>query len=323
MTDTFRLNRRRLLEAAAFAGALRLPDLHAQEVTRLLVGFPAGGAIDSTARIYADADKELGVMIVDNRPGAAGNIAAAALAQSRPDGRTVMFAPVNVYSISQSLYRKLPFDTQQDFAPVGIVARFPWTLAVHPSVPVQNLQEFVAWLKANPGKADCGMAATGSEGHLMAYAFSRAIGVPINFVAYKGGAPMAQDLMAGHIPFAFDPVVNLAQPHKAGKVRVLAVTSTERSALMPEVPTFQDLGYPGATGDTWIGASVRAGTPPAQVQALTASLSRSARTAQVQSRLAALGLSAVAAESTVMGKTIQADAERYAGLIKTMGLKLD
>jgi tripartite-type tricarboxylate transporter receptor subunit TctC len=230
---------------------------------------------------------------------------------------------VNVYCISQTLYHKLPFDAARDFSPVGIVARFPWTLAVHPSIPAQNVQQFVAWLKANPEKAICGMAAIGSEGHLMAYAFSRAAGVNITFAAYKGGAPMAQDLMAGHIPFAFDPIVNLAEPHNAGKVRVLAVTSAERSALLPEVPTFRELGFHGATGDTWIGAAVRAGTPPAQVQALATAFADAAGKADVQSRLAAHGLATVAAAPAVMAKTMESDTERYAGLVKAMGLKID
>lgn len=323
MPHRSRIDRRTLLKALAVAAATGAHDLRAQEVFKILVGFPPGGAIDTVARVYAEAAKGLGTMVVDNKPGAAGNIAAGALAQSRPDGRTLMFAPVNVYCISQTLYPKLSFDTARDFLPVGIVARFPWALAVHPGVPAQSLPQFVDWLKANRDKAICGMAATGSEGHLMAYAFSRAAGIDIRFAGYKGGAPMAQDLMAGHIPFAFDPIVNLAEPHKAGKVRVLAITSAERSALLPDVPTFGELGFKGATGDTWIGASVRAGTPATQVQALAAAFASAAGRPEVQARLAASGLTTVGAAPAAMAKTIEADSERYAGLIKAMGLKLE
>lgn len=319
-----KLQRRDFLKATALTGAvLELPSAQAQEAAKIVVGFPAGGAIDLTARVYADAIKEFGALIVDNRPGAAGNIAAIALGQSRPDGKTIMFAPVNVYCISQILYPKLAFDAARDFAPVGIVARFPWSLAVNPSIPARNLQEFVEWSKANPDKATCGMAAIGSEGHLMAYALSRAIGANFTFAQYKGGAPMAQDLMAGHIPFAFDPVANLAEPHKAGKVRMLAITSQERSMLLPEVPTFQELGLRSVTGDTWIGVSVKSGTPQAQIQSLAAALAEASNRTDLQSKLAARGLATVPASPALMAKAMETDSARYASLIKDMGLKLE
>lgn len=320
-----RLTRRHLLQAAAL---LPLPSLGldalAQEVTKLLVGFPAGGAIDSTARLYADAAKEtLGTMIIENKAGAAGNIAATALAQAPADGQTMMMAPVNVYCISQALYRQLAFDAARDFAPVGIVAQFPWALAVHPSVPATNLQEFVAWAKAHPERTACGMAAMGSEGHLMAYAFSRAAGVPIFFVGYKGGAPMAQDLMAGQIPMAFDPIVNLAQPHKSGKIRMLAITSAQRNELTPEVPTFAESGYEAASGGTWIGAAVRKGTPAARIARLADALSKAAARPDVQRRLASLGLQTASPSPEEMARTMQTDAARYAQLVQAVGLRLE
>jgi len=308
---------------AAALAASRLPGVRAQEPIKILVGFPPGGAIDSTARIYADAVHEFGPMVVENKPGAAGNIAAGALAQSRPDGNTLMLAPVNVYCISQALYRSVPFDTTRDFAPVGIVARFPWCMAVHPDVPARTLAEFVAWAKANPAKAICGMAATGSEGHLMAYAFGKAAGIELSFAAYRGGAPMAADLMAGHISMAFDPIVNLAKPHQAGKIRILAITSEERSALLPEIPTFKEAGYPVATGDTWIGASVRNGTAPARIQALSAAFSAAGREANLQEKLGKLGLSAATGSAAQMAQTITSDRQRYAALVKALGLQLD
>src|SRR5665213_1831396 len=262
-TTAARVTRRAIVlstAAAAFGGSA-FAAMGADEVIKALVGFPPGGAIDTTARAFGQAMKGLGTVVVENHPGAAGNIAAGLLAQARPDGRTVMFAPVNVYCISQALYRNLPFDAMREFAPVGIAATFPWSLAVHPSVPANTLSEFVTWLKANPQKALCGMAAIGSEGHLMAYGFSKAAGIPLQFVPYKGGAPMAQDLMAGQILMAFDPIVNMGPPHRAGKVRILAVTGSQRAASLPEVPTFREVGYPAITGQTWIGVAARKGTP--------------------------------------------------------------
>ena len=262
-------------------------------------------------------------MIVENRAGAAGNIAAGTLAQSRPDGNTLMLAPVNVYCISQALYRSLAFNTARDFAPVGIVAKFPWALAVHPSIPVQNVAELVAWIKANPEKAMCGMAAIGSEGHLMAYAFSKAADVNLTFAPYRGGAPMTQDLMGGQIPMAFDAIPNLAQPHKAGKVKMLAITSATRSELLPEVPTFSEAGYPVATGETWIGASVRSGTSAVRIHALSTAFESAARASEVRNKLAGLGLTATSSTPAEMAKVIVADTQRYSALVKAIGLQLD
>ena len=322
-TPTRASRRQWLAFCAATVAASRLPTALAQEAIKILVGFAPGGAIDSTARIYADAARELGPMVVENKPGAAGNIAAGALAQSRPDGNTLMLAPVNVYCISQALYRNLPFDATRDFAPIGIVARFPWCVAVHPDVPAKTLPELVTWVRGNPGKATCGMAATGSEGHLMAYAFSKAAGIELSFAAYRGGAPMAADLMAGHLPMAFDPIVNLAQPHKAGKVRMLAMTSDKRSSLLPDIPTFAESGYPAATGETWIGASVRQGTPAARIQALAIAFATAGRNAEVREKLDRLGLTAATGTAQEMAQAIAADRQRYTGLVKALGLQLE
>lgn len=312
-----------LLAGAGLALQAGLSSAHAQEIVKILVGFPAGGALDTTARVYAEFTKGLGTLVTENHPGAAGNIAAAALAQSRPDGNTMMFAPVNVYCISQSLYRNLAFDANRDFAPLGIVASFPWALAVNPSVPVANLAELIAWAKANPDKANCGMASTGSEGHLMAYAFSRDAGVPLSFVAYKGGAPMAQDLMAGHIPMAFDAIPNLVQPHNAGKMRVLAVTSSERTPSLPAVPTFRELKHPGAVGESWIGVATRAGTPAPRIRAIASAFGAAAQSAEVRSKLALLGLATRNEGPEQMAAAMTVDTARYAALVKALGLRLD
>jgi tripartite-type tricarboxylate transporter receptor subunit TctC len=289
----------------------------------VLVGFPPGGAIDTTARAYGEAMKSVGIFIVENHAGAAGNIAAAAMAQAKPDGATLMFAPVNVYCISQALYRNLPFDTPRDFAPIGIAATFPWALAVHPSVPANSLPEFVAWLKANPDKALCGMAAVGSEGHLMAFGFSKAAGIPLQFVPYKGGAPMSQDLMGGQILMAFDPIVNLGPPHRAGKVRILAVTGNDRAESLPNVPTFRELGYPAITGQTWIGVVTRKGTSDQMIRSYSTALMHAANERSLRERLAGAGLTAVAGTPEAMAEQIAVDTERYGRLARELDLRLN
>jgi tripartite-type tricarboxylate transporter receptor subunit TctC len=324
-TKTTHVTRRAVLlstAAAAFGGTVVEP-IEADEVIKALVGFPPGGAIDTTARAYGHAMNSIGTLVVENHPGAAGNIAAGLLAQARPDGRTLMFAPVNVYCISQALYGKLPFDATRDFAPVGIAATFPWALAVHPDVPANSLSEFVAWLKANPQKALCGMAAVGSEGHLMAYGFSKAAGIPLQFVPYKGGAPMAQDLMAGQILMAFDPIVNMGPPHRSGKVRILAVTGRQRAASLPEVPTFRELGYPAITGQTWIGLATRQGTRSETIQSYSRALVAAANEASLTEQLAAVGLTAVPGTPDEMAAQMGADTVGYGKLARELGLRLD
>lgn len=317
------MSRRRLLAAGtALAAPLLAQRSWAEQAVKVLVGFSPGGAIDTTARVYARAVKDSYTMIVENLSGAAGNIAADALARSRPDGNTLMLAPVNVYCISQALYRHLAFNVERDFSPVGILARFPWGLAVAPNTPVKSLAGLIAWLKANPNDAKCGMAAIGSEGHLMAYAFGKAAGIDLSFIGYRGGAPMSQDLMGGQIPMAFDAIINLASLHRAGKIRLLAVSSPARFELVPEVPTFAEAGYPMATGETWIGAAVRKGTSAERIAAFGAAFTAAGRESSLRAKLAAAGLSTSVSTPTEMANTIVADTKRYSALIKAIGLKL-
>lgn len=323
MYDNMRISRRHFtLGALALAAQMGFGSVKAQGVISTLVGFPAGGAIDTTARVYANAMKGFATFVVENRVGATGNIAAGSLAKSRLNGNTIMFAPVNVYSISQSLYTNLQFNVSQDFAPVGLVAQFPWALAVHPDVPANNLSELIAWFKKNPEKAICGMGAIGSEGHMMAYVFSKVAGVPFNFAPYKGGAPMAQDLMAGHIPMGFDPIVNLVQPHKAGRLKILAITSQERSSLLEDVPVFSELGFPLSSGNTWIGVSVRKGTDEGRINQLSSALNEASMRSDVREKLAVQGLVTLQSSPEAMRKAIEDDAKRYASLIQEIGLKI-
>lgn len=324
MYENMRISRRNfMLGAMALTANMGIGSVRAQEVISTLVGFPAGGAIDTTARVYANAMKKHATFVVENRVGAAGNIAAGSLAKARLNGNTIMFAPVNVYSISQVLYSNLQFNVEADFAPVGLVAQFPWALAVHPDVPANNLSELILWLKKSPEKAICGMGAIGSEGHMMAYVFSKVAGIPFNFAPYRGGAPMAQDLMAGHIPMGFDPIVNLVQPHKAGRMKILAITSEARSSLLENVPAFNELGYPLSTGNTWIGVSVRKGTDETKINKLSSMLNDAARQSNVREKLAEQGLVTLQSSPEDMRKTIEQDAKRYASLVQEIGLKIN
>ena len=190
-------------------------------------------------------------------------------------------------------------------------------------MPAKSIQELVTWLKANPKEANCGMAAPGSEGHLLAYAFSRATGTNLNFVGYKGGAPMTQDLVAGHLPMAFDPIVNQIGPHNSGRVRVLAVSSAARAEALPRIPTFGELGYKEVTGDTWIGIAVPRGTPKERIAELNKVFSLAAEAGDVKARLAQVGLTTRPGSPEEMAQLISADTERWGALVKALGLRLD
>lgn len=326
MQNTISMQRRALLRAGAaglLAGWAGMPAQAKSQVTRVLVGFPPGGAIDVTARVYASAVKDSGTWVVENRAGAAGNIAASALALSPAGESVMMMAPLNVYCLSTTLYSNLAFDPQRDFAPVGIVATFPWAMAVNADVPANTVAEFVDWARAHPDRALCGMAAVGSEGHLMAYAFSREARFPLTFVPYRGGAPMSQDLIAGQIPLAFDPIVNLAPAHKAGKIKVLAITGAERSPLLPQVPTFAELKYQGATGETWIGVSVPRSADASRIQSLSQALLSAGQAPAVRSKLADIGLTARTEGPGAMQAAMAADTQRYAALARELDLHLN
>ncbi len=306
-----------LLGKAAFAQA---------SAVRVLVGFPPGGAIDLTARVLAEHLQTGlgGPVVVDNRPGAAGNIAAIALKQAKADGMTLMLAPVNVYCISPVLYKNLQFDPVKDFAPAGIASELSLGAGgVGRRPPANSVQELVAWLKANPQSANCGMAAPGSEGHLLAFAFSRATGVKLNFIGYKGGAPMTQDLIGGQIPMVFDAIVNQIAPHNGGRIRVLAVSGRARCEALPRIPTMAELGYKEVTGETWIGMAVPRGTPEARIAELNAAFAGVAREAAVKARLAQVGLTAQPGTPEGMARLITSDAERWGVLVKQLGLQLD
>jgi tripartite-type tricarboxylate transporter receptor subunit TctC len=181
----------------------------------------------------------------------------------------------------------------------------------------------VSWIKANPEKAQCGLVTVGSEGHLMAYSFAREAGIQLNFVPYKGGAPMAQDLMAGHIPMVFDALPNLIQPHRAGKIRVLAVTSAQSAIQLPEVPTLASSGYASATGESWIGVAAKRGTPAKRIQAIASAFAVAANLPELRTKLIGAGLTVRAGGPAEMSAAMNADTTRYSALVSALNLQLD
>src|SRR5438552_13835540 len=232
---------------------------------RLVVPFPAGGTTDILAReVGQRLSMTLGQpVVIDNRPGAAGNIGADLVAKSAPDGYTLLMGTVGTHAINASLYAKMPYDHVKDFAPIILVAGVPNVLVVNPSLPVNSVQELIAYAKANPGKLNFASSGPGTSIHLSGELFKVMAGVQMTHVPYKGSAPALQDLLGGQVQLMFDNLPPSLPHIKAGKLRALAVTSVARSPALPDVPTIAESGLPGFEASSWFGILVPAGTPSA------------------------------------------------------------
>src|SRR5437867_1394718 len=248
------------LAALAAAGIVAFPapasaQSYPSKPIRLVVPFPPGGSLDVVARAIGQklGDAWGQPVIVDNRPGAGGNIGADLVAKSAPDGYTILEGALSTHAVNVSLYARMPYDPAKDFVPITLVAVTPNVLVVNPSLPVNSVAELIAYAKANPGKLSFGSGSNGSAGHLAGELFKREAGVDMLHVPYKGGAPALQALLAGDTQLMFDNLANSTPQLKAGKVKALAVTTAKRSPLISELPTLSESGLPGFDLYTWCG----------------------------------------------------------------------
>jgi tripartite-type tricarboxylate transporter receptor subunit TctC len=228
-------------------------------------------------------------VIVDNRPGAGGNIGADLVAKSAADGYTLLMGAVATHAINPSLYGKVPYDPVKDFAPVALVAVVPNILVVHPSLPAHTVKALIELARARPGYLNFGSGSTGSTGHLAGELFKTLAGIDMAHVPYKGAAAAMQDLLGGQVQLMFDNLANSLPQVRAGKLRALAVTTVRRSPAMPELPTVAEAGLPGFDLSTWFGVMVAAGTPADIVSRLNAEIVRALGSRELKDRLAAMG----------------------------------
>lgn len=258
---------------------------------RMIVPYPAGGSVDVLGRAIADKISiPLGQPVVaDNRVGATGAIAHQMVAAAPPDGYTIGMSGTSPLVLAPYQIRNLPYDTVRDFAFLACPGTTPFVLDVHPSLPVRNVQELVAYAKANPGKLNYGSAGMGNSAHLSAELFKRATGVDMVHVPYKGNALAMQDLVAGNIQVLFDPVQTSLPQIKGGKVRPLAVTSRTRFAELPDLPTVAESGYPSYAFVVWYAFVAPAATPASIVARLNAEINKAVRDPEMKSKFAALG----------------------------------
>jgi tripartite-type tricarboxylate transporter receptor subunit TctC len=316
----------RLLLALALASSQAFAQTYPSRPVRVMVGFAPGGPNDIIARAYsAQLAEGLGQpFVVENRTGAAGNLAAEAVARAAPDGHTLMLGSTGTNAVNPSLYAGLPFDPVRDLAPVSVVATSPSALAVHPKVAAHSVRELIALAKAQPGKLTYASAGSGSSQHLSAELFKQAAGVDMVHVPYKGAAPGITDLLAGQVDLSFAPVANVVPYAKAGKLRLLGVTSATRSSFAPDTPTLAESGVPGFDVTTWYAVFVTAGTPAPIVERLNAELGKVSRSPKLREQLAGLGIDTAASASPAEARAYRdAEVERWGKLVRALGVKAE
>jgi tripartite-type tricarboxylate transporter receptor subunit TctC len=278
------------------------------------------------ARILAPRMSELlgQPVVIENRPGATGTVAAGQVAKSPPDGYTVMMGHVSVNAIAPSLFSSLPYDVLKDFAPIAIAASVPHLVTVHPSMPASSLKELIAQLKSQPGKLTFPSAGNGSMPHLAGEIFKSLAGVQVVHVPYKGSGQSMQDLLGGQHLVAFD-TMPAASPHvRSGKLRALAVSSATRVPSFPEVPTAEEAGLAGYVVSTWYGLFAPAGTPGTIVSRLHAEAVKAMQTPDTRSKLEGIRADGTVSRSPEeFAALVRADTARYAKIVKDIGLKID
>ena len=310
-----------LFLAAMVAGGARAQAWPERSV-RFLVGFAAGGPTDLAARTFAAKMSETWgqQMVVENRGGAGGMVAAEAAAKSAGDGYTLLLCGI-ARAISQGLYKKLPYDSKRDFAPISMIGTTPNILVVSPAVPAKNLAEFINYLKANPGRANYGSSGIGASPHLTMELFKVAAGVDLVHVPYKGSSMAMADLYAGNIMALFDNLPAQIGSVKSGKLRALGVTSAKRSALLPEVPTIAEAGLAGFEVVVWYGVCAPAATPRPVQAKIEADMVRAVGSADLQKRLFDQGVEAQPMSTAQFAAYMQAETDKWAKAIKAAGIQ--
>lgn len=321
----------KLQYAVAAALALATPFALAQapaypkQPVTLVVPFPAGGPTDAMARVLAQklGDRLGQQVVVDNKGGAGGSIAAEFVAKAPADGYTLFFGTTGTMAINPSLYSKLRYDPVKDFAPVSLMASTMNVLVVNPQVPARNLADVIKLAKAKPGDITYGSAGNGSSNHLSGELFRSTAGIQISHIPYKGSAPALVDLMGGRITMMFDTIAQQTQNIAAGKVRAIAVTGPKRSPLLPDVPTAQEAGLKDFDVTIWFGVLAPAGTPAPVIDKLSREIGAVMSTDEVKKRMQADGAEARPTSPAEFAALIRSDLAKWSPVVKASGATLD
>jgi len=301
---------------------LSAPAAAQDKTVKFLVGFPAGAGLDTMTRLVADKMRvSLGQpVVVENRPGAAGQIAMSAVKAAAPDGLTLVMTPLVTVVTAPHVYAKLPYDAFADFAPVAHAADFLFAFATGPGVPAKSLADFVALVKKDQKYGNYASAGTGSLPHFFSLLFADTAGIRMNHIGYKGTAPAMTDLIGGQISAFMGTVSDLAAQHKAGKVHILATSGTVRARLAPDAPTFRELGY-NIVGAGWYAAYAPAKTPKETVERLSNAIVAAIKAPDVRDKLEALGMEPTGLGAADLADIHRKDFEKWGPVIKASGFK--
>ena len=324
-----KLQRRQFLQLAAGAAALpatsgiaRAQAYPARPV-RLVIGYTPGGSADLTARLMGQwLSEKLGQsFIIENRPGGGTNIATEAVVRAPPDGYTLLLvAPAN--AINATLYEKLNFDFLRDMEPVAGIIRFPNVVVVHPSLPINSIPELIAYAKANPGKLNMASSGNGSTIHMSGELFKMLTGIDMVHVPYRGGAPALTDMLSGQVQVMFDNIPTCAEHVKSGKLRGLAVTSTTRSDVLPDLPVVADF-LPGYEASAWYGIAAPKGTPPEIIERLNKAVNEILADSKARARFNELGAILLPGSALDFGKLLANETDKWGKVVKFSGAKVD
>lgn len=320
--------RRRVVAAAiALAAVGAAPRLLAQPGARvrIIVGYAPGGGADQLARFYAERLRDVfaAPVVVENRAGAGGRIAAEAVARAAPDGATLLLTPLVLPVFAPLVYRDLPFDPERDFAPVAFVGRYQLAFAVGATHPARSMAAFADWARAHPAQAAFGSPGAGGMAHFLGVMIGRGLGVDLRHVAYRGGAPMVADVVGGQVAAGIDTHVELIELHRAGRVRILATSGASRAALTPEVPTMREAGLPEAEGGGWYAFYAPAATPAPALARLGEALDAVTSRSDTRERFARIGIEAETSSPADLDRLAAADRARWGPVVRASGFTGD
>lgn len=324
------MNRRQLTAIAAIltaslAGIGGAAHAQGDKTIRILVGFPPGGSIDIVTRLLADKMKDelKANVIVENRAGAGGRIAAELLKSAPADGSTFMITPVVVPVLAPLVFSTLNYNAATDFAPVGHVCNFGFAVTVPTALPAKNVSELVTWLKANPQKANFGSPAPGSLPHFFGEMLSREAKADLVHVPFAGGAALLGALVGNQVSAGVDVVLETLEAHKTGKVRVIGTSGDKRSSVLPDVPTLKEQGYPNMVAQGWFGMYAPAKTPQPAIDAVNRALNKALAQPDVLDRFAKLGLDAGGGSPADLSALERSSTARWAPVVKATGFRAD
>ena len=310
--------------AALFCSSPAQAQAYPNKPVRIVVGYPPGGAVDSIARVIGQPlTQAFGQQfIVENRAGACGIIGADVVAKSPPDGYTLI-ALAGTHAVNPSLYKKLPYDTERDFAPVSVVASSAYILVVHPSLPVKSVRELLAFARKNRGQVNYASSGNAGMPHLSGELFKVKSGIEMTHIPYKGSAAVTTAVLSGEVPIMFSNLISTMPQVQAGRLRALGITGPARLPAAPEIPTIAESGLPGYEVTGWYGIMAPANTPADIVNRLGAAIAKSLQSPEVLRRFAGEGIDPVGSTPEAFGKLVHADLVKWAEVVRISGARVD